>query len=87
MNQDVIDYLISRFDSLSIEEKMTVFANLTPEFIVIINKMIPNIPFIRELAIQIHMNNYTPPTAESYLAWETSYQQKIQDMEKFRNGN
>lgn len=87
MNQDVIDYLISRFDSLSIEEKMTVFANLTPEFIVIINKMIPNIPFIRELAIQIHMNNYTPPTVESYLSWETSYQQKLLDMEKFRNGN
>jgi hypothetical protein len=87
MNQDVINYLVSRFDSLSIQEKMTVFANLTPEFIVIINKMIPNIPFIRELAIQINMDNYTPPTAESYLAWEADYQQKLLDMEKFNNGN
>jgi len=87
MNQQVIEYLITRFDSLSIEEKMTVFANLTPEFIVIINKMIPNIPFIRELAIQIHMDKYVPPTAESYLAWEAAYQQKLLDMEKFKNGN
>lgn len=87
MNKEVIDYLIARFDSLSIEEKMTVFANLTPEFIVIINKMIPNIPFIRELAIKIHMDNYTPPTAESYLAWEEDYQKKLLDMEKFKNGN
>jgi hypothetical protein len=73
MNQDVIDYLMGRFDSLPLQDKMTLLSNLNPEFILIIDKLIPGMPFIKELAMSIHDARYVAPTPESYLAWEENY--------------
>jgi len=73
MNQDVIDYLMGRFDSLSYQEKVAIISNLNPEFILAINKLIPEMPFINELAMSVRDARYVAPTPESYLAWEENY--------------
>ena len=73
MNQDVIDYLMTRFNSLSYQEKMVIISNLKPEFILAIDRMIPDMPFISELANNIRDARYVAPTTESYLAWVENY--------------
>jgi hypothetical protein len=73
MNQVVIDYLMIRFNSLSYQEKMVIISNLKPEFILAIDKLIPEMPFISELAMNIRDARYVAPTAESYSAWAENY--------------
>jgi len=64
------------FRALSNEDQQVFFDHATPELILVIDKLIPGLPFISVLKQQILAGTYSPPTPQSYRAW----------MDKFLNG-
>jgi hypothetical protein len=83
-NEEVVIYLLQRFAYLSNFEKAEVIKILNPEFILLINKIVPNIPFITNIAISIHKGEYVAPTIESYLEWEQKYINGLIEAEQIR---